>query len=455
MRNVRGKQADLIEGGIFQSLLVFAIPLLIGNLFQQLYNTADSYVVGNFVDTNALAAVGASGSVIQMLVGFFMGLSVGAGVVIAQYFGAGKKEEMSQAIHSALALTLFLSVLFTIVGIAVTRPLLKAIGVPQEVLPHSTLYLTIYFAGITFLLFYNMGSGILRAIGNSRDPLIYLAIASVLNVILDVLLVCVARLGVAGVALGTMIAQAVSAFLVMRQLMRTSEDYRVELKKIRFHREMTRQIVLVGLPAALQQSITAFSNVIVQSYINSFGTAAIAGYSTTVRIDGFLQLILQSFNMTITTFVGQNIGAGKKERVKRGILTAWILCSVFILLGSVLMNREGQALVQLFTDDEAVVANGAAMLKLFSYGYLTLPVVQILSGSLRGAGKSSVPMFFMVGCFVVLRQIYLAITVPATHSLMVVMAGWPLTWAVCAVGMAVYFFRVDWMKDAEKLVHGR
>lgn len=455
MRNVRGKQADLIEGGILQSLLVFAIPLLIGNLFQQLYNTADSYVVGNFVDTNALAAVGASGSVIQMLVGFFMGLSVGAGVVIAQYFGAGKKEEMSQAIHSALALTLFLSVLFTIVGIAVTRPLLKAIGVPQEVLPHSTLYLTIYFAGITFLLFYNMGSGILRAIGNSRDPLIYLAIASVLNVILDVLLVCVARLGVAGVALGTMIAQAVSAFLVMRQLMHTSEDYRVELKKIRFHREMTGQIVLVGLPAALQQSITAFSNVIVQSYINSFGTAAIAGYSTTVRIDGFLQLILQSFNMTITTFVGQNIGAGKKERVKRGILTAWILCSVFILLGSVLMNREGRALVQLFTDDEAVVANGAAMLKLFSYGYLTLPVVQILSGSLRGAGKSSVPMFFMVGCFVVLRQIYLAITVPATHSLMVVMAGWPLTWAVCAVGMAVYFFRVDWMKDAEKLVHGR
>lgn len=444
----------MIEGNIFEALLVFAVPLLIGNLFQQLYNTADSYVVGNFVDTNALAAVGASGSVIQMLVGFFMGLSVGAGVVIAQYFGAGQKKNMSQAIHSALALTIFLSVLFTIVGIAVTRPLLRVIGVPQEVLPHSTLYLTIYFAGITFLLFYNMGSGILRAIGNSRDPLIYLAVASILNVILDVLLVCVARLGVAGVALGTMIAQAVSAFLVMRQLMRTQEAYRVELKKIRFHWNMTWQIILVGLPAALQQSITAFSNVVVQSYINSFGTAAIAGYSTTVRIDGFLQLILQSFNMTITTFVGQNIGAGKKERVNRGIFTAWILCSVFILIGSLLMNREGGALVQLFTDDAEVVANGAAMLKLFSYAYWSLPVVQILSGALRGAGKSSVPMFFMVGCFVVIRQIYLAVTVPATHSLMVVMAGWPLTWVLCAVGMTVYFFRADWMKGAEKLVQG-
>lgn len=449
---LKGKHADLIEGNIFQALLVFAIPLLIGNLFQQLYNTADSYVVGNFVDTNALAAVGASGSVIQMLVGFFMGLSVGAGVVIAQYFGAGDQEKMSHAIHSALALTAFLSILFTIAGIAVTRPLLRAIGVPQEVLPHSTLYLTIYFAGITFLLFYNMGSGILRAIGNSRDPLIYLAIASVLNVILDVLLVCVARLGVAGVALGTMIAQAVSAFLVMRQLIHTREAYRVEIKKIRFHKAMTRQIILVGLPAAFQQSITAFSNVIVQSYINSFGTAAIAGYSTTIRIDGFLQLILQSFNMTITTFVGQNIGAGKLERVKKGMLTAWIMCSVLIVGGCFLMNRGGAALVSLFTNDEEVIANGAAMLKLFSYAYWTLPVVQILSGSLRGAGKSSIPMIFMLGTFVVIRQIYLAITVPATHSLMVVMAGWPITWALCAVGMAIYFFKADWMKDAEKLI---
>ena len=446
------KKTDLIEGPIFQALLVFAIPLLIGNLFQQLYNTADSYVVGNFVDTNALAAVGASGSVIQMLVGFFMGLSVGAGVVIAQYFGAGRKEEMSQAIHSALALTVLLSVLFTVVGIAVTRPLLKAIGVPQEVLPHSTLYLTIYFAGITFLLFYNMGSGILRAIGNSRDPLIYLAIASILNVILDVLLVCVAQLGVAGVALGTLIAQAVSAVLVMLQLMRTKEDYRVEIKKIRFHPEMLKQITIVGLPAALQQSITAFSNVVVQSYINSFGTAAIAGYSPTVRIDGFLQLALQSLNMTITTFVGQNIGAKKTERVKRGIFTAWLMCSVIILAGSVLMNREGAMLVRLFTDDEAVIANGAAMLRLFSYAYWTLPIVQILSGALRGAGKSSIPMFFMLGCFVVIRQIYLAVTVPATHSLLVVMAGWPVTWALCAAGMTVYFFKADWMRDAEKLI---
>ncbi len=447
---VQKNKSDLIEGGIVQSMLVFAIPLLIGNLFQQLYNTADSYVVGNFVDTNALAAVGASASVINMLVGFFMGLSAGAGVVISQSFGAKKKEELSQAVHSALWLTGVLSILFTVVGISVTRPLLKAIGVPEEVLPHSTLYLTIYFAGITFALFYNMGAGILRAVGDSRNPLIYLAVASITNIILDFVLVCGAKLGVAGVALGTLIAQAFSSFLVMRQLVCAKEDYRVEWRKIRFHKAVVKRIVEIGFPAALQQSITAFSNVIVQSYINSFGAAAIAGYSTTIRIDGFLQLVLQSFNMTITTFVGQNIGARRSNRVKKGIFSAWLMCSSVILVGCFVMNLKGKDLVRFFTSDEAVIANGGAMLHLFSYAYISLPVVQILSGALRGVGKSSIPMYFMLASFVVLRQIYLAISVPRTHNLMVVMAGWPITWVICAIGMAIYFFKVDWLKSAEE-----
>ena len=447
---VQKNKSDLIEGGIVQSMLVFAIPLLIGNLFQQLYNTADSYVVGNFVDTNALAAVGASASVINMLVGFFMGLSAGAGVVISQSFGAKKKEELSQAVHSALWLTGVLSILFTVVGISVTRPLLKAIGVPEEVLPHSTLYLTIYFAGITFALFYNMGAGILRAVGDSRNPLIYLAVASITNILLDFVLVCGAKLGVAGVALGTLIAQAFSSFLVMRQLVCAKEDYRVEWRKIRFHKAVVKRIVEIGFPAALQQSITAFSNVIVQSYINSFGAAAIAGYSTTIRIDGFLQLVLQSFNMTITTFVGQNIGARRSDRVKKGIFSAWLMCSSVILVGCFVMNLKGEDLVRFFTSDEAVIANGGAMLHLFSYAYISLPVVQILSGALRGVGKSSIPMYFMLASFVVLRQIYLAISVPRTHNLMVVMAGWPITWVICAIGMAIYFFKVDWLKSAEE-----
>ncbi len=438
---------ELIDGNIVKSILLFALPLLIGNLFQQLYNTVDSYVVGNYVNTSALAAVGASASVINMLVGFFMGLSAGAGVVISQYFGARQREDMSAAIHCSLALTGVLSVIFTVVGVGVTRPLLRAIGVPEEVLPHSTLYLTIYFGGITFSLFYNMGAGILRAVGDSKNPLIYLMAACVVNIVLDFVFVCNFGMGIAGVAIATVIAQAVSSAMVMWKLIHTGEEYRVELKKIRFYRDKIGRIVSIGFPTALQQSITAFSNVIVQSYINSFGTAAIAGYSATVRVDGFLQLTLQSFNMTITTFVGQNVGARKPKRVKRGIMAAWLMCSAIILLGCFAMNQQGALLIGIFTDDADVIANGSMMLRLFSYAYIVLPVVQILNGALRGVGRSKVPMYFMVGSFVVLRQIYLSVAVPLTHSLKVVMAGWPITWVICAIGMVVYFFKVDWMPE--------
>ena len=440
------KTADLVEGNIPKAIMGFAIPLLIGNLFQQLYNTVDSYVVGNFVGTSALAAVGASGSIINMLVGFFMGLSAGAGVVISQYFGGGRDKDMSDAVHSAIALTAFLGVAFTILGIAFTRPLLHLIGVPEDVLPHSTLYLTIYFWGIIFSLFYNIGAGILRAIGDSRNPLIYLAVASIINTVLDFVFVCYFDMAIAGVAVATVIAQAASSTLVPYKLMHTKESYRVELGKIRFHKKMVRRIISIGFPAALQQSITSFSNVIVQSYINYFGTAAIAAYSTTIRIDSFLQMVLQSFNMTITTFVGQNIGAGKYKRVKQGIHSSWAMCSAIILVGAVFMNLNAEPLVRIFTSDADVIRLGGQMLRLFTFFYISLPVIQILNGALRGAGCSKVPMYFMLGCFVVLRQIYLMIAVPMTESLMVVMAGWPITWVICAIGMFLYYRKVDWKK---------
>lgn len=436
---------DMIGGGIFKSILWFSIPLLIGNFFQQLYNTVDSYVVGNFVNTNALAAVGASTPVVNMLVGFFMGLSAGAGVVISQYYGAKRGEDMSKAVHSAMALTALLSVVFTGVGLLLTKPLLSAIGVPQEVLPHSSLYLMIYFSGITFSLFYNIGAGILRAVGDSRHPLFYLAVASVVNIALDFLFVCGFHMGIAGVAIATIIAQAVSAFMVMDKLMRTKEDYRVEIRKIHFHKKMIRKIISFGFPAALQQSVTSFSNVIVQSYINIFGASAIAGFSAMLRIDGFLQLPLQSFNMAITTFVGQNIGARQYKRVKKGIWAAWLMSTVVIVVGSVCMYFFAHFLISVFTDDAEVIANGSGMLRVFSYAYFVLPVIQILNGALRGAGLSKIPMFFMLGCFVGLRQIYLMIAVPMTHNLFVVLTGWPVTWVICAVGMLIYYLKADWL----------
>ena len=438
-------QSDMLKGGIFRSILWFSIPLLVGNFFQQLYNTVDSYVVGNYVSTNALAAVGASTPVINMLVGFFMGLSTGAGVVISQYYGAGRTRLMSKAIHSSLALTAVLSVVFTAAGLLFTRPLLNAIGVPQEVMPDSVLYLTIYFTGMTFSLFYNIGAGILRAIGDSRHPLYYLAAASVVNIVLDFTFVCAFHMGVAGVAIATVIAQAVSSAMVMYKLIRTKESYQVRVREIRMNRLMIWKIVGIGFPAALQQSITSFSNVIVQSYVNYFGAAAMAGYSATLRIDGFLQLPPQSMIMAITTFVGQNIGAKQYKRVKKGVFAAWLMSSVVILAGAMFMFFNGRLIVRIFTDDAEVIRVGNAMLQIFAAGYIFLPVVQILNGALRGAGLSKVPMYFMVGCFVVLRQIYLMIAIPMTGKLELVFAGWPITWVVCAAGMLAYYLKADWL----------
>ena len=440
---------DMIGGGIFRSIFWFSVPLLIGNFFQQLYNTVDSYVVGNYVSTSALAAVGASSPVINMLVGFFMGLSAGAGVVISQYFGAQKGHEMSRAVHASMALTALLSVIFTALGLAFTRPLLQAIGVPEDVLPHSSLYLMIYFTGIAFSLFHNMGAGVLRAVGDSTHPLIYLAVACMVNVVLDFLFVCGFHMGIAGAAIATVIAQGVSCVMVMGKLMRAKADYRVELRRIRFHKKMIRRIISFGFPAALQQSITSFSNVVVQSYINHFGTAAMAGYSATVRIDGFTQLPLQSFNMAITTFVGQNIGAKKYDRVKKGVFAAWLMSSGVILVCSICIFSAAPFLISIFTKDAEVIAIGSGMERIFSACYLVLPVVQILNGALRGAGLSKIPMYFMLGSFVVLRQIYLMIAVPLTNDVNVVMAGWPITWIACAIGMAVYYFKTDWLKKNE------
>ena len=440
---------DMIGGGIFRSIFWFSVPLLIGNFFQQLYNTVDSYVVGNYVSTSALAAVGASTPVINMLVGFFMGLSAGAGVVISQYFGAQKGHEMSRAVHASMALTALLSVIFTALGLAFTRPLLQAIGVPEDVLPHSSLYLMIYFTGLAFSLFYNMGAGVLRAVGDSTHPLIYLAVACMVNVVLDFLFVCGFHMGIAGAAIATVIAQGVSCVMVMGKLMRAKADYRVELRRIRFHKKMIRRIISFGFPAALQQSITSFSNVVVQSYINHFGTAAMAGYSATVRIDGFTQLPLQSFNMAITTFVGQNIGAKKYDRVKKGVFAAWLMSSGVILVCSLCIFSAAPFLISIFTKDAEVIAIGSGMERIFSACYLVLPVVQILNGALRGAGLSKIPMYFMLGSFVVLRQIYLMIAVPLTNDVNVVMAGWPITWIACAIGMAVYYFKTDWLKKNE------
>ena len=439
------ESTDLIHGKIWKAILWFSIPMLVGNLFQQLYNTVDSYVVGNFVSSGALAAVGQSTPIINTLVGFFTGLATGAGVVIAQYYGGNIISKMKKAIHTSVALTLILCVLFTFLGVSLSYKILVLIGSPKSVMTPATLYLRIYFGGISFVCIYNMGSGILRAIGDSKTPLYYLIAASIINIILDFVFVLGLDMGVAGAGWATFVAQGISALLVVIKLLRTKEDYRVNIKDIHIDMPILKKIIEIGIPTALQQSIVSFSNVIVQSYINTFGAKAVAGYTSYVKIDGFLQLPIQSFSMAITTFTGQNIGARAIERVKKGLHTTMAMTFGVTIVGVLIVFIFGEQLVGIFTSDPEVIADGYLMARIFAAGYLTLPIVHIISGALRGVGLSNIPMYFLIGCFVVLRQIYLAIAVPLTHNLGIVFAGWPLTWLICAIGLIVYYFHVHWL----------
>jgi len=435
---MKGNTQDLTKGSIVKAIILFSIPLLIGNLFQQLYNAVDSYVVGNYVGKVALAAVGASTPIINMLIGFFMGISTGAGVVIAQFFGAGNTCKMKRAIHNSIALTLVMGVVLTIVGLLFNDPILKAIGVPSEVFSEASTYLSIYFWSLIFVMVYNMGSGILRSVGDSKRPLYFLIFSSVVNIILDFLFVKYFHFGVAGAGYATLIAQAISAIMVMYVLMKTEDDYKVVLKEI-------------GLPTGFQQSIVSLSNVIVQSYINVYGASVIAGYSVTIKIDGFVNLPLQAFNMAITTFVGQNIGAKQYDRVKKGAYITTALATLTIACFVVIMYFFGRDFIALFNQEKDVIDAGRLMQLTFLPFYIVLPINQVINGVLRGAGRSAVPMYVMIFSFVFLRQIYLFLITKVTSDIVYVFLGWPTTWVVCSLIFIIYFFKVQWLpqeKDA-------
>ena len=313
---------DMTEGNITGHLIRFALPLLAGNIFQQLYNMVDTWVVGNFVSNEAFSAVGTVGPIVNMLIGCFLGFSSGAGVVISQYYGARRTERVHDAVHTALVLTVILCAVFTALGVGFTPLMLRLMNTPAEVFPESSAYLTIYFGGISGLLIYNMGSGILRAVGDSRRPFYFLVVSAVLNTALDLLFVLRFGMGVEGVAWATVIAQAVSALLVIVVLLRTQQAVRLIPRDLRIHLPVLRQIIRVGVPSALQMAITAFSNVFVQSYINSFGADCMGGWTAYTKIDQLMLLPMQSLALSATTFVGQNLGRGNEPRARQGVRRA-------------------------------------------------------------------------------------------------------------------------------------
>lgn len=438
---------DMTQGTIWKQLIYFAFPLLIGNLFQQLYNTVDSVVVGNFVSTEALAAVGSVTPIINMLVGFFSGLATGAGVVISQFFGAKNGRMLHKAVHTTLLMTVGLGVIFTFIGIFMTPLMLNLMSTPADVFDGAALYLRIYFGGVLGLMLYNMVSGILRAVGDSKRPLYFLILSSLLNVVLDLAFVLIFHWGIAGVAIATIIAQFISAFLLLVVLARSDEDYKLVLRDLKMDTEILKRIVRIGLPAGLQMAVTSFSNVFVQSYINRFGSACMAGWTSYSKIDQFVLLPMQSLSLSATTFVGQNLGAGNLSRAKKGTRVSMAISVAITAVLTVLLIAFSSQLLMLFNQDENVLYYGNIFIRYLAPFYVICCINQIFAGSLRGAGDATGPMIIMLLSFVVFRQIYLFVGSQFFDSIIFVGLGYPAGWLVCSVFMAIHYFRGRWEKD--------
>ncbi len=445
------KDVDMTEGPIIGHLIRFAMPLLIGNIFQQLYNTVDSWVVGNYVSKDAFAAVGTVGPIINMLIGFFLGLSSGAGVVISQYYGAKKHDKVSETVHTSIVMTLVMAVVFTFVGIWMTPFMLRFMKTPASVMPESTAYLTIYFAGVIGLMVYNIGSGILRAIGDSQRPFYFLVVSALMNTVLDLVFVLVFHMGVEGVALATVIAQGTSALLVIITLVRSDTCVKLSLRQMKFHWDAFAKIVRVGIPAAIQMMITSFSNIFVQSYINFFGENCMAGWTAYGKIDQLIFLPMQSLALASTTFVGQNLGIGQVERAKKGVRSALNISFAATVIVMIPVILAAPWLVQFFNDDPAVIEFGTLFLRYITPFYIVCCVNQVYSGALRGAGNSKVPMFIMLASFVCFRQIYLFIMANfISNTVLPITMGYPAGWIVCSALTLLYYHKVP--LDKVKLI---
>ena len=439
----------MTEGSIPKQILLFSLPLMFGNIFQMLYNTVDVIVVGNFVGKEALAAVGSTTMIINMLVFFFNGFSVGAGVVIGHYFGAKDEKQLHIAVETTMTLTFIFCVLFTIIGITTVKPMLRFMATPEDVFPDAVTYLVIYFAGITGLLIYNMGSGILRAVGNTSLPLFFLILTSVLNIILDLFFVIVLHMGIAGVAYATIISQFISAILTLVLLTRTKEVYRLVWKDLSLDGPTMRRIFTVALPAGIQSVITAFSNIFVQSYINYFGSSAMAGWSCYNKLDTFIMLPMQSMAMAATTFVSQNIGAGQKKRAEAGtILTIVMSTGITAVIAAVLFVFAAPT-TGLFTKDASVIEFGVLFLRTNVFFLLCNCVNHVLAGALRGRGDSQGPMVIMISTFVVIRQIYLfVLTHFISNTPRPVGFSYPVGWMACFVIELLYYY-LRWGRKRE------
>ena len=441
MAGIRKTDSDMTQGSIWRHLVEFAIPMALGLLFQQLYNTVDTLVVGNFVSKEAQAAVGSTGSIINTVVGFCTGLATGASVIISQRYGAHDDAALRKAVHTTIAVTFLLSALATAGGLLIVDPMLRFMQTPADVWDDARLYLTIYFWGVSGILFYNMGSGILRAVGDSRRPLLFLMLSALLNTVLDLFFVLVLGMKVDGVALATVLAQVISAAAILFVLTREKAAYGIRWKELRVDLDSLSGILKIGLPSSIQSAITAFSNVFVQSYINAFGSACMAGYSIYNKLDAFVLIPVQALAMSSTTMVGQNWGAKQTARARKSVSTAIWLSLISTALLGIVAFLAARDLIGLFSPDPEVVSYGVRFIQIVTPFYLTISFNQIYSGALRGIGDATAPTVIMLCSFVVFRQIYLFITKMLNVGFVSVALAYPMGWILCSTLLIIRYRR--------------
>ena len=446
------KRYSLTEGSIWKAMVFFALPVFLGNVFQQLYNAFDAWCVGNYIGDEALAAVSSSGSLIFMMVSFFNGVAMGAGVIIARAFGAKHYDDMGKAIHTAIAFGLVTGILLTIAGVALTPIILQWMGTPADVLPQSIEYFRFYFCGAIFTVMYNIFVGILHAVGDSKHPLMYLICSTILNIILDMVFVAGFGWGVGSAAIATTISQGVSAFLCFLHLLRVDAPYRISVRKIRFDQASLTEIIRYGLPSGVQNSVIALANVVVQSNINSFGKAAMAGCGSYSKLEGFAFLPVTCFTQALSTFVGQNLGAGNYDRAKKGVAFGVICSCVIAELIGLFSYFFAPQLIGLFSETAEAIHFGSRHMRTICLFYFLLAFSHCIASVLRGAGKATVPMFTMLACWCIFRVIYITVAVKLVNELTTVSWAYPITWTLSSIIFLIYFLKADWIHtfDREK-----
>ncbi|MBQ8149852.1 MAG: MATE family efflux transporter [Clostridia bacterium] len=449
--NVRPQNA-ITEGVIWKQLLSFFFPILLGTFFQQLYNTADAIIVGKFVGKEALAAVGGSTATLaNLLVGFFVGLSSGATVIISQYYGARKPEDVSRTVHTAAALTLAGGIVIMVVGLIFSPTILQWMGTPEEVLPGAIMYLRIYFCGMVPSLVYNIGTGILRAVGDSRRPLYFLICACMVNILLDILFVVGFEMGVAGAALATILSQLVSGVLITLSLLKAHDAYRLVPQKIRFHGELLSRIVRIGFPAGMQSVMYSLSNIIIQTAINGFGTDVVAAWTAYGKMDGLFWMTIQAFGVAITTFVGQNFGAKRYDRMRRSVRVCFGMATLATVTLSAVLLLGGGVLLRMFSSDAVVVEYGLRIIRTLVPLYFTYICIEVLSGAVRGTGDTLIPTLMTLTGVCLLRVLWISFVVPKYHQLETVLYSYPITWTITSMMYIVYYFKGKWLERGLKM----